>query len=119
METRKRKQIPGAHRSKRVQRNVKADTQKQPSQPKADPPLAETIHNQRTTLNLCPHCAGNSFEDLQGVCETGLCVECEHEKTAWLIQKYQADADARKKKKFALIEPGRKRKHRRTNFLSK
>jgi len=118
METRKRKQIPGAHRTKSIHRNVEISSIATP--PPSEKFLQSTIINLQSTIySTCPHCAGNSFEELEGVLETGLCVECEHEKTAWLIQKYTADEEARKKKKFSLIEPERKRKHIRTNFLSK
>ena len=118
MERKKRKQIPGAHRTKSIHRAVKVNSEKihQP----ADKFIPSTINHQTSSIyNTCPHCAGIPFETIVGICEDKVCPDCEHKKTAWLIQKYQADEEARKKKKFAPIEPGRKRKHIRTNFLSK
>jgi len=103
MERQKRKPVPGKNSNKRIRRAVKVNDSEIFS--------STTYNHQSTTNNFCPHCAGNSFEDLQGVLETGLCIACEHEKTAWLIQKYQADEEAREKKKFAPIEPGHKKKN--------
>ena len=91
MEARKRKQIPGKNNNKSVCGNVETQNE--------NIFTATSINHQRKTLNFCPRCAGNSFEDLQGVLETGLCVECEHEKVDWLIAKREAQIEARKHRK--------------------
>jgi len=103
MEARKRKQISGKNSSKGVRRNVNAAC-KDDFQP-------STINYEKSSIyNTCPHCAGNSFEDLRGVCETGLCVECEHKKIDWLIAKRQAQIKALKKKRPAATKRRRRGK---------
>jgi len=119
MERRKRKSIPDKNSGKRVRENVQADVLEIHQTSNISHQTFVINHQKSSIYNSCPHCAGIPFETIIGLCEDRICPDCEHKKTAWLIQKYQADEEARKKKKFAPIEPERKRKHIRTNFLSK
>lgn len=109
MESTKRKPVLGKSSRKSIRRIVENDSNKIFS--------STTVNHIRSTFNTCPHCAGIPFETIVGICEDKICPDCEHKKTAWLIQKYQAQIDARKKKKFAPVEKERRHRSKQQNLI--